>query len=130
MSRQERVEIYMRHLQEEGFSPRIDDDGDVAFKYEGGNYCILVEEGDEEFFRIIYPGFWSIENEEERIKVTYAALQATADTKVVKVFPVRNNTWAAIEMFCLPADSFKPVFMRCMRALRAGVENFRKQMHS
>ncbi|MFO1495465.1 MAG: hypothetical protein U1F26_12510 [Lysobacterales bacterium] len=130
MTREERVAMYMNFLQEEGFMPRVDDDGDVAFKFEGGNYCILVDEHDQEFFRLIFPGFWSIESEEERIKVNYAALQATADTKVAKVFPVRNNTWATIEMFCMPPENFRTVFMRSLRALRSAVDTFRKQMHA
>lgn len=130
MTRQERIAMYMVYLQEEGFFPRIDDDGDVAFKYEGGNYCILVDESDEDFFRLIYPGFWSIESEEERIKVSYAALQATADTKVAKIFPVRDNTWAAVEMFQSPPQNFQKIFMRSLRALRTAVETFRAKMHA
>ena len=59
-----------------------------------------------------------------------AALSATAETKVVKVYPVDNSTWAAIEMFCSPPEVFKSVFQRSLLALKAGVTRFRGQMQA
>ena len=128
MTKQERAEMYRSFLASEGYTPKIDSDGDVAFKFEGGNYYILVDDKDEAFFRLAYPGFWEIESEEERAKVIEAALHATAQTKVTKVFPVRNNTWATIEMFCSPPEVFQSVFHRCLTALRAGVVSFQEKM--
>ena len=128
MTKSERAEMYRSYLAEEGYAPKIDDDGDVRFKYEGGSYFISVEEKDEEFFRIVYPAFWSIENESERAKVAQVALLATAETKVAKVFPVRDSTWASIEMFCSPPEVFKAVFGRSLTALRAAVQTFREKM--
>ncbi len=83
MTKQERAEMYRSFLASEGYTPKIDNDGDVAFKFEGGNYYILVDDKDEAFFRLAYPGFWEIESEEERAKVIEAALHATAQTKQV-----------------------------------------------
>ena len=128
MTKQERAEMYRGFLAEEGYVPKIDGDGDVTFKYEGGGYFIGVDEKDEEFFRLVFPSFWSIESEVEREKVAKAALQATAETKVAKVFPVRDNTWASIEMFCSPPEAFKAVFRRSLSALQASVESFREGM--
>jgi hypothetical protein len=129
MTRAERAEMYRQYLAEEGYSPKIDDDGDVFFKYEGRGYFIVVSEKDDEFFNLLYPNFWSIESDAERAKVTEAALYATARTKVAKVFPTKSNTWAVIEMFCCPPETFKSVFRRCLAALRVAVENFRTKMH-
>jgi hypothetical protein len=121
--------MYRSYLAEEGYAPKIDSDGDVVFKYEGRMYCIVVDEEDEEYFNVVYPGFWPIESESERGKVAQAALHATARVKVVKVHPVRDNTWAAVEMFCSPPEAFKPVFQRSLRALRGAVEKFKEEMH-
>ena len=128
MNKQERAEMYRNYLTEEGYAPKIDEDGDVTFKYEGGMYFIAVDEKDEEFFRLVFPGFWSIDNEIERAKVNRAALYATERTKVAKVYAVADNTWASIEMFCFPPETFKQVFHRSMSALRAGVQNFQDKM--
>ena len=128
MTKQERAEMYRQYLAEEGYSPKIDDDGDVFFKFEGRGHVILVSEKDEEFFSLARPNFWSIESDAERAKVVDAALYATKETKVAKVFPVRDNTWATIEMFFCPPESFKGVFRRSLLALQAAIENFRKKM--
>lgn len=128
MTKQERVEMYRSFLADEGFTPRVDDDGDLFFKYEGRNYIILVSEKDESYFNLVFPGFWSIDNETERRKAAEAAQHATSETKVAKVFPVGDNTWASIEMFCSPPEAFKPVFQRCLRALRTAVNTFGNKM--
>lgn len=128
MDKPSRAKMYRDYLAEEGFTPKIDDDGDVFFKYEGKNYVIIIED-DEQFFRICFPNFWSIESEEERKKVQEAALYAAAKTKVAKVFPVQDDTWAVIELFCDPPESFSRVFRRSLGALQAGVNNFIEKMH-
>ena len=129
MTKQERTEMYRAFLAEEGYAPKVDEDGDIVFKCEGKTYVILVEDKDAEFFRLAYPNFWSIDSEAERAKVAEASLHATTQTKVVKVFPIKDNTWAAIEMFCSPPEAFKPVFQRSLSALRSGVEAFRSKMN-
>jgi hypothetical protein len=128
MSKADRVRVFSDFLKEEGYSPKTDDDGDIYFKLEGKTYLILLDDKDEEFYRIAYPGFWSIESPDERLKVERAALKATAETKVAKVFPVRDNTWASIEIFSSSIDNAKSVFFRSMRALQAAVETFAEEM--
>ena len=130
MNKQQLTDMYRSFLAEEGYVPQLTDDGNVTFKYEGGSYLIQIDENDEQFFRVIYPAFWPIESEAEREKVAQAALSATAETKVVKVYPVDNSTWAAIEMFCSPPEVFKSVFQRSLLALKAGVTRFRGQMQA
>lgn len=130
MDKKERAQMYMDYLRSEGFSPQLDQDQDIFFKFEGRTYLILIDERDEEFFRLVFPNFWSIDNEAERVKVEKAALQATADTKVAKVFPVKDNVWATIELFCLPPDSFKGVFKRGLSALRSAVNTFTEKMRA
>lgn len=120
--------MYRQFLAEEGYVPQIDDDGDVLFKFEGANYFIAVDEDDDQFFRVVLPNFWPIESEEERELVAAAALLATMNVKATKVFPVGDDTWASIEMFCSPPEAFKPVFLRCLRAIQAAVSNFRDAM--
>lgn len=124
----ERTQMYSEFLRKEGYAPQLDSDGDILFKMEGRTYLIIVDRDDEEFFRIVFPNFWSIENEKERRQVHEAALHATAQTKVAKVFPVRDDVWASVELFCSPPDSFKPVFRRSMSALAAAIATFVSKM--
>jgi hypothetical protein len=128
MAKEERAEMYRAFLADEGYTPRIDDDGDVVFKYEGRTFCIVLEEEDEGFFQLVLPNFWSIDTEAERQQVFRAAVAATKKTKVAKVYPVGDNTFAAIELFCAPPEVVKAVFRRCLRALAAAVQNFGEAM--
>ena len=128
MSKAERIQNFEAFLKEEGYAPILDADGDLVFKCEGRTYLILLEDNDEEFFRIVFPNFWRIESPAEREAVQRAALQATAETKVAKVYPLGDNTWATIEMFCPTVEEAKPVFERSMNALHAAVALFVEEM--
>ena len=128
MTKQERAEMYRDFLSDEGYRPYLDDDGDVVFKKENRTYIIVIDEKDEEFFRLVFPNFWPIESEDEREKVIKASCEATARTKVAKIFPVRDNVWGTIEMFCWPPESAKAVINRSMSALMAAVDTFAQSM--
>jgi len=128
MTKAERVEMYLNYLKEEGFSPKIDNDGDVMFRYEGGNYYITADEQDEAYFRIMYPSFWSVETEEERKRAVHASVAASAETKVAKVYISHGKAVAAVEMFCTPPDVFKRVLMRTLSAMQTGAAKFREKM--
>lgn len=128
VSKAELQSLYMEFLTEEGYKPEIDSDGDVQFKHEGRNYFIQVDENDLEFFRLVFPNFWEIESEEERVQVLAAADVSNAKSKVSKVFTVRDNTWASIEIFVSKPELFKGVFKRSMSALQNGVANFVNKM--
>jgi hypothetical protein len=63
------AERYLTYLLDEGFRPHITNNGNVAFKCEGRNYYIDIDEDDEEFFFLVYPNFWPIESDEELSRV-------------------------------------------------------------
>ncbi len=128
MSKANNVQFYSDFLRAEGYVPQLDKDGDIIFKVEGGTYLILLDERDDEFFRLTYPNFWAIESQDERIKVEKAALVATGNTKVAKIFPVGNNVWGTIELFVGSPEAVKPIFSRSLSALRTAVNTFKEEM--
>jgi len=128
MSKTELQEMYVDFLTEEGYKPSIDSDGDVVFKKEGRTYFIAVRESDLEYFTIVLPNFWEIENERERLQVLISADAANAKSKVAKVFTIKDNTWAAIEMFVNDPKDFEDLFARSLRAIDNSVNNFVEKM--
>lgn len=122
------AEMIMEYLREEGYLPKLDEDGDIVFKCEGRTYYVILDGSDEQFFRLVFPNFWSITDEDERARVETAAQVATAKTKVAKVFPVKDDTWASVELFLPSAEAFNAVFSRSMSALRAAVQTFRESI--
>lgn len=122
--------LYSDYLVREGYHPTIDSDGDVIFKHEGKTYYIDVDTGDPQYFRLVYPLFWSIDSTEELALVLFAANHATAITKVAKVYVLSDgkNVSAAIEMFLERPEQFSAVFRRSMSALQASIRNFLEKM--
>jgi hypothetical protein len=120
----------MDYLAQEGYRPWIDADGDVIFKDEGGTYYIDVDLSDAQYFRLVYPQFWQIEDAAELARVHISANYATRRTKVAKVYVLEGdkNTSASIELFFGEPQQFTTVFHRAMSALKAGVRNFADQM--
>jgi hypothetical protein len=130
MSKKDRIQFYSDFLRKEGYAPEIDKEGDIIFKCEGRTYYIILSEEDAEYFQLVFPNFWSIENETERARAEKAAASASVETKVAKVFLVRDNTWATLELFCADPDHVKPVFRRSMAALQTAVGKFAEKMRA
>jgi len=121
-------EVYLSFLTEQGYRPEVDTDGDVSFMKEGGHYYILVDEKDPAYFRLCYPNFWSVESEDERRRVLQACDYANRRSKAAKLFTVKDDTWASIEMFLSDSEGFKAIFDRALSALQNGVLNFKESM--
>jgi len=120
--------MYMDYLEEEGYKPELDSDGDVQFKSEGKTYFINVLEDDPTYFRVVLANIWPIESEEERLQVLVAVDYSNAKAKVTKSYLVKENVWVGIEIFLPKAEDFTAVFPRCMSALSNGLTHFITRM--
>lgn len=127
-SKEQLQALFMGFLAAEGYRPEIDSDGDVVFKREGKSYFIAVREDDPEFFQIVMPNIWEIENGTERAQVLVAADHSNSLSKVAKVHTLRDNVWVSIELLLNEPEDFKPVFNRSMSAIDNGVANFVEKM--
>jgi hypothetical protein len=130
MTKSQLQKMYTNYLKAEGFSASLDEDGDVVFKYEGGNYYISVDESDLEFFSLYYPNFWELESDSEKAQAKTAALMVTNTTKIAKVFFTRNETQVSINaetLLTAPSD-FKQVFKRMLSVIAAARGKFITEM--
>lgn len=124
-----KAEMFLEHLRQEGFVPRLDDDNDIVFKYEGKTFLLNCDDEDKPFFRLILPAFWEIESAEEECQVMKAMNRVNMRMKVMKVFAVHQNVWASVELFLDPFDSYKRVLDRCLDLLVSGMHEFCKAMN-
>jgi hypothetical protein len=123
-----RTDIYMEFLAEEGFRPKLDEDGDITFRCEGKTFLIFRSHGDEQLFRLGALWIWPIESEEERQRALVAAAETTAQLKVVKVFPMNDDIWATVELLFEEPGQVRAVFPRALALCQAGVEQFGSKM--
>lgn len=124
MTKAEMQKMYLDYFKDQGVTAKIDSDGDIEFKWEGNNFnemtfWIEVYENDQQFFRIMKPGLYSLETDKEKMQAAMASAVATYEAKVAKMYINSNgdNVTVSAEMFLASPDDFKAVFPKLMRSL-------------
>ena len=107
-----------------GYRAYLDRDGDVRFTVGTSSYAAAFDEKDPVFFRLVLADFWEIDTESERLHALAAAVAATAETKVAKIYLVDRSVWASVELFYDPPEQVVRVLERAMDALHAAVYLF------
>lgn len=118
----------MEHLSEEGFRPKVDSDGDVGFKFEGGSYYINARDDDPTFYRLIFPSFWEVSDEEERLRFLEAANLVNVRSKGAKILLVRDHGFAVSQGFYKEVPQFLEMFERHLRAVQASIILMRHEL--
>lgn len=125
-----KAQLYVSALNGQGFNASIDPQGNVTFQYQGGTYVIFSNEDDAPYFRLVYPSFWAIENDQEHQAVVRCAAESNANMKVAKIYPVGNDTWASVELLFAEPQDFQAVLQRSLSILQEAVDSFCKAMKS
>ena len=92
-------------LAQEGFRPKLDEDGSIGFKCEGWKlYLDPYQAGGG--FRLYCCVFWELDAA-ERTKCIDVANDVNADRRCVKAFVNSNNTvWVTYETHCADATEY------------------------
>ena len=80
-----KADLIMKTLEGLGCRPHIDEDGDVAFRYQLKPLYAMVGVEDEPFVTLVQPYVYEIEQGEE-IEVLATCNKLTRDVKLVKVY--------------------------------------------
>ena len=105
----------VQFLKEEGFSPNIDEDGDVAFKKEGELHWISVGTGNPIYLEFHRSGY-KLENEDRNVllkAVNYGNLKIPTAKAILSETSVNF----VVELFCHSVEEFKFIFYKCMKSL-------------
>lgn len=112
------TELVKNWLSSEGYKYEVDEDGDVRFKYQGRNFYCTNDKNDEQFFRIIMPNIYKVDN--DRTTVLEAISTVCRDMKVLKAFLVEDSLWLSIEMFVDSSPEVEDFTERCLDILTEG----------
>ena len=117
-------------LAEEGFRPKLDEDGDVYFKYEGATYVVIAGHGDATILTVLLPYFWPLEDAAERTRAMEAAMHAQKSVRIGRVTVLDENVSASINAYLPDEQSFRAVLLRSIDGLHYLARVFRDHMRA
>lgn len=112
-------EHIMSILQDMGYSPTYDDDGDICLIYQmKAIYFMIHEDNEDKFLGVLLPQFCSIEEGEESLFLTISN-KLTRDLKLVKVFVDSSfkNITASCEFYYADDEQLKDSIQKSLAIL-------------
>ena len=135
MTREELQRMYLAYFRGQGISAQVDSDGDIRFEYEterfrSMTYYIMVDDEDQQFFRIAHFGGYSLDTARERRQGAWAASEATRRAFVAKLYINGNgdNIIVSAETFLVSPRDFEAVFPKLMRGIEQAMLEFLNNM--
>lgn len=117
----------MHFLREEGYLPKLDEDGDVVFKIQGASYCIVLEgQSDGSIFMNVMTRYGTDQTYEKILEGCNAMNALKRVTKFIAQKEEDGNVAYQItyESFCNPTDDFTQLLRDAIALLPACVSEF------
>ena len=84
-----KLEMVMNAVEDMGYKPEVDDDGDVFFRYQMKNIYVMMGDEEENYVVVLMPQFIEVEEGEETLSLALCN-KLTRDVKLAKVY-IDNN---------------------------------------
>ncbi|MFM7348319.1 MAG: hypothetical protein ACKO01_02390 [Erythrobacter sp.] len=115
------------YLELEGFNPRIDNDGDICFDYEGATMLLLFDRRDAENIRLTTVIEVLPPKQATTTAVWAIAHEVTQSIRFVKIILLKSgHVLASVEMIAPWPSSVIPCLVRAASALLAAAAAYRK----
>jgi nitrate reductase beta subunit len=135
MSKKELQDMYLAYLRGRNVKASIDSDGDIQFEYKLPTYqvmtfYIIVDEEDQEYFRIVKYNLQSLNTAQDKRMAPIASAYATkaADTVKMYVNSDGNNVSARGEVFLVSPGNFRFAFPKMMLQFEEAFNTFLNRM--
>lgn len=122
------IEQLLTTLQADGFNASIDEDGDLAFRYEGRHYALCFDNDDPLFSKLILPNIWELDSQQEFQRALAALDHLNRRLKLVKAFTVRDHIWLSVEMWMTDHGDWQQLLPRAIRAMSHALHLLSEQM--
>lgn len=122
-------EMIISALEKMGFSPEVDNDGDIILCYQLKNIYVLVGDEEDTYVSVMLPQFYEIEEGEEAI-VLAVCNKMTREMKMTKVFVDQTfkNVSATCEFFYANEESLEQHLDKSLHLLGVVRTIFRNDM--
>lgn len=114
-------------LEDMGYNPEIDKEGDLFIRYQLKHIYFLVnEEEDDNFVVVALPQFYSFDPDEDMLYLA-ACNSTTRQTKMAKIFidETYNHVSAGCEFYFTDDDSLRMNIERSLKIISVMRSNFR-----
>lgn len=103
----------------------------ITFKYEDLNYLFVYDSSDSNFFRLLLPNIYSIENKENNKNECNEIVNNFNYTyKVVKaIVTPTNQIWLSVEQFVYSEENIELMFERCIMLLKSTISLIHKTIN-
>ena len=118
----DRKNLILEALQELGFRPDLDPDGDIRFRYEGSQMYVGVPDDDTQFVSVYE--LWSEDFGDTRPDALELANELNGRYKVIKLHLSGYGLAVTCENFSPSAEGFVPVLLRSIQIVRSGSNDF------
>lgn len=119
---------YVRFLRERGFSPEIDQNGNVQFRDIDFRYFIDVGAAEGGSFSIVLPALLQVGDDSRRTMAREAIDYVNGRVRAAKLFFVGNQVWVVVEVFLVRPDDFPLVFDRAQLVVASAAYQFWDRM--
>ncbi len=111
-------EMAMKVLEEMGYKPQEDSDGDIMVRYQMKSIFIMPREEEESYMMVFMPQFYDVKEGEEHVDLAVCN-KLTRELKLTKVFAdsTFKNINATCEFYYTDEDSLRMNFEKSLRSL-------------
>lgn len=126
MTKQEQI---ISALEKMGYSPTVDDDGDVMFRYQMKYLYVMNTRNDESFVTLLLPQFNEVEDGKELL-VLGVCNKLTRDLKLAKVYIDRSfkNVSASCDFYYVNDEALADNLKQSLQLLGSIRTVFRKEL--
>jgi hypothetical protein len=118
----------MDYLREEGYVPRLDEDGDIAFKVEGIEYYLITPAVDTDILQLAWFG-WDFDDDAEKTRAFVAANAVNASVKIGKLYVLESRMGLDVYQFVSSTRDVRVFFPRMLQFMRNTLSRFRERMN-
>ena len=122
-------ELIINTLEKMGYSPTVDDDGDVMFRYQMKYLYVMNTRNDESFVTLLLPQFNEVEDGKELL-VLGVCNKLTRDLKLAKVYIDRSfkNVSASCDFYYVNEEALEDNLKQSLQLLGSIRTVFRKEL--
>lgn len=119
---------FIQYLASKTLSFQTNVEDQVSFQYDGLNYLFVNDSSDSNFFRLLLPNIYIIEDNRDKCDEIINNFNYTY--KVVKaVVTSTNQIWLSVEQFVYSEENVELLFERCIMLLKATISLIRKEIN-